>query len=115
MRILIAILFCTFAGQASAQPDPDSGNFMLPRCKALVHNKKDEMSVYSGVCGGVISTLVWSSEMFRDPAKFCAPSTVTNGQSSLVVVRYMENHPELLHLPFVKLALDAMKEAWPCR
>ena len=25
----------------------------------------------------------------------------------MVVVRYMEKHPELLHLPFVKLALDA--------
>jgi hypothetical protein len=47
--------------------------------------------------------------MFRDPAKFCAPPTVTNGQSRLVVVRYMENHPELLHLPFVKLAFDAIR------
>jgi hypothetical protein len=27
----------------------------------------------------------------------------------MVVVRYMENHPELLHLPFVKLAFDAIR------
>ena len=75
----------------------------------MVHDK--HIDVFSRFCAGVISTLVGSSEQFGGDAAFCFPRTVTKGLTGLrCLLHYMENHPELLHLPFKKLALDAMRE-----
>ena len=61
MRIFLAILFCTIAGRAIAQMDFDSGNFMLPPCKAAIEGPSagPRLNVWAGQCAGVIDGLKW--------------------------------------------------------
>jgi hypothetical protein len=44
-----------------------------------------------------------------------APSGVTNGQMVRVVVRHIEAQPARMHQAFSHLALDALRDAWPCK
>jgi hypothetical protein len=92
-----------------------SGNVMLPHCRALVDDDQ-ATTPESGLCAGVISTVFWSQGFAREHVKFCAPKrAITRAQTRQVVVRYLENHPEKLHLDIRLLALEAMREAWPCK
>ncbi len=45
---------------------------------------------------------------------YCQPSGATNGQLYLVTKKYLDAHPEELHLPASYLVLMAFGEAWPC-
>jgi hypothetical protein len=44
----------------------------------------------------------------------CPPADVTLSQSVLMVVSYVEKHPEL-HTDFVGLAMVALIDQWPCQ
>jgi len=61
MRTFLAILFCTIAQRALAQMNFDSGNFMLPACKALIEGPSagPRLNVWAGQCAGVIDGLKW--------------------------------------------------------
>ena len=115
MRIFLAILFCTIAGRAIAQMDFDSGNFMLPPCKAAIEGPSagPRLNVWAGQCAGVIDGLKWIGSSIEGSDKFCPPR-VPPEQAQRVVVRFMEQHPEQLHLDFKVLALRALQQAWPC-
>lgn len=45
---------------------------------------------------------------------FCTPDTVTTDQMVRVIVRYLQQHPEQLHLSSAIGAEAALKEAFPC-
>ena len=46
---------------------------------------------------------------------FCYPETVAVQQLTRVVIRYLEQHPETLHLPPVLTVTEALREAFPCQ
>jgi hypothetical protein len=45
---------------------------------------------------------------------FCGPKEATIGQARDVIVKYLRDHPERRHLLFARLAIDAMRQAFPC-
>jgi hypothetical protein len=49
-----------------------------------------------------------------DPS-VCPPPHVTLDQADRVVVLYIDGHPARLNEPFLRLAAEALKKAWPCR
>jgi|SRR5271170_2702998 len=67
--------------------------------------------LHSGYCKGIAEGALRALK-FSDTT--CVPPGVTNGQALLVVVRYMEQHPELLHLDLAVLAADALHTAFAC-
>ena len=112
MRFAAAIAIVLIAGNANAQ-DAASGNRMLGFCKeALVSKNTDAMH---GVCLGAISAILYLSDFLDPRIKFCKPATVTAAQGISIAVRYMENHPELLHQDFQLLSVLGFMEAWPCK
>jgi hypothetical protein len=114
MRLLLsAALLCSLAVPAFAEPDNNSGNYMLPHCRILIQDQS-KIGPMSGLCAGIIETLGWAGGLLREEDRFCSPPISTKGQHREVVLRYLENHPERLHLPFKRLALDALRKAWPC-
>ncbi len=106
------ILLFAFLRPVFAAPDFDSGNYMFPRCKALVEGKP--LQVWEGQCGGVVDTLVWVGSSLPRGGRFCPPRGIPPEQAHRVVVRWLETHPEKLHLRFLGLAVQALMEAWPC-
>lgn len=109
---LIVILLFAFSRLAFAAPDFESGNYMLPHCKTLVESKTP--AVWEGQCGGVIDALLWVGASLPEGGRFCPPKGIPPAQADRVVVRWLETHPEKLHLNFKGLALQALMEAWPC-
>ena len=45
----------------------------------------------------------------------CVPDEVTLGQITKVVVKYLKDHPEKLHLGAGQLTMTAIKDAFPCK
>jgi hypothetical protein len=43
------------------------------------------------------------------------PDKVTINQASRVVIAYIEARPARMHEPFNELALEALRDAWPCK
>jgi hypothetical protein len=122
----VAVCFAAMISGAVAQPvlDPkamakvmDSGNFMLPYCQHTVASTTSPQhppNVWDGECTGIIKTLGFLGRVLPDPVKNCVPDNVVPGQGVRVVVKYMEAHPEKLHLNFTELAMSALAETWPC-
>jgi hypothetical protein len=64
---------------------------------------KDEVA--TGQCTVVITAIL--------TPLFLVPEEVTTGQGISIVDKYLERHPEKLHLPAAKIATEAFKEAFP--
>src|SRR5258708_480229 len=47
-------------------------------------------------------------------AEMCLPKSATYRQHTLVVLKYLRDHPERLHEPRGTLALEALVLAYPC-
>ena len=48
-------------------------------------------------------------------SKLCIPEGVIHGQSLDVIKKYLNDHPEELHLPASDLVLKVIQTAWPCK
>lgn len=69
----------------------------------------------SGICLGMISVLSRTGRMLPPNMRFCAPTTGTVTQAVRVVVKYLDDHPERLHDHFDILAVEGLRNAWPCK
>jgi hypothetical protein len=47
-------------------------------------------------------------------SKSCAPDNATNNQLMRVVLAYIEVRPQRMNEEFMKLAVEALRSAWPC-
>jgi Rap1a immunity proteins len=61
-----------------------------------------ELAGKAGVCAGAVLAVVG-----------CHPATATLDQLVAVVVKYIDEHPEDMHLAFRLLAHRAFLRAWP--
>jgi hypothetical protein len=48
-------------------------------------------------------------------SELCIPEGVTFNQLTLIVVKYLKNHPEKLHEHPSDVVLNSVREAFPCR
>lgn len=72
-----------------------------------------------GVCVGYLmgikhmnGLMMASSE--NNAGLFCPPEEVNNGQSARIVIHYLDDHPETLHLPAYGAVINALSDAFPC-
>jgi hypothetical protein len=98
---------------AVAEPDLNSANYLMPACKKFANSdfNVNSLSFLSGVCAGTIGTLMTISSVLH----ICLPPQVTNGQAVQVVIQYIDAQPARLHENFTLLAIEALREAWPCK
>ena len=47
-------------------------------------------------------------------SRYCPPSGITGSQVRMIIVKYLENHPERLHVDGGTLAVEALFAAFPC-
>lgn len=83
---VLPILVATslWAGQASAQnTDINSGNFIMPGCRASQAGS-DDVFTLQGICSGAVSAIAHFSG--RMPTPTCLPPGVTVGQAVRIVV-----------------------------
>jgi hypothetical protein len=61
-----------------------------------------------GYCTGLVNGVTNASP------RVCPDEAVTTGQTLRVVVKYLEDHPEELHLDNAVLVEKALAKAFPC-
>jgi hypothetical protein len=67
----------------------------------------------SGFVAGVFSQQVLAEAKNQKPT-ICLPDGFSGRQARVVIERYMQDHPEQLHLPAFRVASAALDEAFPC-
>jgi hypothetical protein len=109
----VAILLLALTMPARAE-DTKSANYVLWGCKALLAGGEPTVGeAWSrGHCVGFIAGLVYGT---GGGTLVCQPEGVTIGQALAVVIKYIEARPQRMHEPFGVLAVEAMREAWPCK
>ena len=122
--ILLPLIAIFAAGPASADDVRNDGNLLLPSCNAVVlamdngTTPKDKFGM--GFCLGLVQGITMSNRLqqaSKSPASplFCIPQDgIENGQAARVLVKYLREHPQHLHLDDFTLAISAFQEAYPC-
>jgi hypothetical protein len=100
----------------SPQEEVTSGNWLLVSCQVTVKTvddptfkENDYESFRDGFCRGIVEGVSDASP------KVCPPKDSTYGQSDRVVVKYLQDHPEELHMKNSTLVETALAKAFPCR
>lgn len=122
MRHLFAVLLACFFSTCAANAMSDqeilqhlSAAHTLDACKEAPGSSASER----GVCWGEIQMLYMlafaGGGYLGNASRFCPPDGASIDQTKKVVLKYIEDRPERLHEPFVFLAIEALRKAWPCR
>jgi hypothetical protein len=90
-----AILAALLSNPVQAQ----DGNYLKKTCKAGP----------TGYCLGFVSGVYVAT---AEP--FCNPPSIKSNELVGVVTRYLNAHPEKLHMEAGRLVVDAFTEAFPC-
>ena len=105
------------------------GNHLLQMCnnvvkiltgEAIDDEVTDEMMFDAGVCIGVITgisrSLITLAQSGTGQVFACLPGRpLTNEQAARMILSHLEANRKQLHLPGAELALNAFREAFPCR
>jgi hypothetical protein len=83
----------------------------LKGCRAASEKRRvDDFKVW--FCMGIVQGALWS---LQKASAVCLPDDgVSTGQGLIVLVKYMNDHPEELHEQTSILAFRAFVKAWPC-
>ena len=102
-------------------PSADAG-FVNP-CRGIYSINRDDarggalaldLDGQSGsACRLAASSYLYGMVVADDPALYDIPPTVTGDQVSAVVIRWMLDHPELMHMAAKSTVRAAILEVWP--
>jgi hypothetical protein len=116
-RMIIGSALALTISTASARQDTHPANVVLPGCKSLIATAEARGSANGladaydvDFCAGMIHVIGLTIG-----SAACVPSNVTVKQVAQVIVRYVEARPQRMHEPVVRLAFEALHDAWPCR
>jgi hypothetical protein len=114
MKLVLALVFLCGAAWGQSTPGYTTGSDLRENCGAAL-DKQTQSGARAGLCAGFIDAYRQLSIMV--PAanlKLCLPAGVEGMQLIKVIVRYLDQHPERLHLPAAQLIYDATNDAFPC-
>jgi len=108
----IGILSVTVSSLAVAAEMDESANYWLPFCRQVAKGNFYQGDAFrNGGCAGIITGLLF---LGRSAGVFCRPDGVTVEQAVRVVVQFLDQHPARTNENFNALAVEAMRDAWPC-
>jgi hypothetical protein len=114
--IFIGLISLLIGANANAGELRNDGNELLQDCTAVSSGNPSGTFgpewCYGYLMG--INDMRMLSGMFPNLITHCIPEGVTMAQVKSVVVKYLQEHPEELHYPSVKLVNFALSKAFPC-
>src|SRR2546430_10833567 len=101
---------CTYALRADEEPTPNiglGGAFSAGLCIGLVQGMLDLNTAY---------TAYYQATNNTTRPLFCVPvgASIASEQGVRIILRYLQTNPERLHQTGSVLALQALREAFPC-
>jgi len=113
MKRVIAALGWLLCGGAiafaQATDSLDSANQIAPSCRAFL--ARTSGSFGDGICLGSVRAVAVLDHL---AGIVCAPQGAQTDQAVRVIVAYIDSRPARAQEPFVTLAREALREAWPC-
>ena len=110
---LVSTLVCSHAGAVEYTSEYlESGRGLLEDCEDAGSNFN------SGYCLGFIHGMCSMHDYAArkySARLYCAPDEVTNGQVRRIIIKFLKDHPNRLHETDLILAVDALREAFPCK
>ena len=99
------------------------GNILLSQCKIALEDKDPTLENLSDWASGMMCTAylrgINDLNSLHQEANlktyFCLPDGMKHNQSIRVVVKFLEDHPEILHAPAMALIVGAYAKAFPCK
>jgi Rap1a immunity proteins len=120
MRLYVIMIVTGLAlsviGKASATV-VDKGTDAQSSCQLLVQDSfRDQGEARSaGSCEGMIETAMLFSPNLPANVRACPPAQGSVLQSARVLLRYIDNNPDRVNEPGITIAIEAFRDAWPCR
>ena len=113
-RALIFVTMMSVSGAATAQPEMNTANAVMPGCRAVIaQDKRDPFGI--GRCVGLVEATMSLGSSLGGGLAFCFPEGVSSAQGVRIVVQYIEGRPARMQENFVLLAVEAFRAAWPCK
>jgi hypothetical protein len=124
---LPANLGLALASQQTAPSDPYSGIELLRQCKdAIRESDPGNPPTPSGalcvgylggfIAGAIVTEKFYQAQSHSLPLSMCLPKDgITGDQEILIVVKWLGDHPQFLHLNAAFLVEQAFQEAFPCK
>jgi len=116
MKYLLAIVLLFSFSSARAWGYFESGSELLEKCEAYL--SETGSATKGNVCAGYVEGIVDGHNTFvywgEIKPYWCMPKHGTVGQVIRVVTKYLQEHPESLHLTAGGLTAIALTEAFPC-
>jgi hypothetical protein len=115
MRLIVMFLLIFAPTSCALAQGSWTGKEFLDACKVLatsVPKNDPDDPVLGGYCAGMVHTLMIPRKY--SGFEICPPENATVQQGATVLVKFSDDHPEELNLPAVRLALAALRNAWPC-
>ena len=113
--ILLSLLLLT-SRSTRAEVDLSSANALMPACRewamAMEGTRLRGDPFLRGLCIGTVDGIFYVDDGICPSRK---GGKISLGQVVRVVVQYVDNHPARMHEDFKKLALEAVRAAWPCQ
>jgi hypothetical protein len=114
--IFIGLLSIFIGASANAEELRIDGNELLQDCTAVSPGNPSGMFgpewCYGYLMG--LNDMRVLSRTFPNLTAYCIPEGVTMAQVKSVVMKYLQEHPEELHYPSVRLVNSALSQAFPC-
>ena len=114
--IIVTSLVLLIIGKASATV-VDKGTDAQKSCELLVQNsfRNQDEARSAGVCEGMIETAMLFSPNLPADVRACPPAQGSPLQSAKVFLQYLDNNPDRVNEPGITVAIEAFRDAWPCR
>ncbi len=112
-KILLSLIVALFIMATSMPVESNetltTGNDLVRYCEK---ENRIERKYYSGYCDGVIRG-------FIDGVNFgmraiCLPENITHSQLRKIIMKYLEDRPEILHQWYGLLIANAFTKVFPC-
>ena len=108
--ILVLALLGAVRQAHSRSPDVNSANAALPGCVETLGTSPTQ-GFGAGYCVGMVRVILNTASMWNS----CPPANVTPALAVRVVVAYVNQNANRMHESFEVLAVEAIRDAWPCK
>lgn len=123
MTVALASTLISVVAMAAA---PNDGNALISKCKAalrVMDGKKidvgdDQVAIGQclGLVEGVRNTQIYLNSYLEKDLQICWPDAgINNGQAIRILVKYLDDHPAILHMDQTLLTMKAFDESYPCK
>jgi hypothetical protein len=117
--VVLALLGQLTYSPAGAQSALQSVEQILPGCRDFIEPGKQQptpdIQFLAGICVGKVSALLNVSTILGPQYRFCRPQGVTLAQTIEIIVKRLDEQPELSHQIFDGVALTTLSGTWPCQ